>query len=220
MNFTYNLRFPGQYFDVETRLHYNYFRDYDPSTGRYIESDPIGIDSGLNSYGYAVQNPYDWIDPYGLYIIGEWESKPTLDVSGGPRRNPNSCSGRVIADCYFRGTDFGFGTEYYFYAEAKVSWSVKCKDTESCDQWVVKDLYYDTEDFTIKGPNAGLCAGVVTGTGIKAAPGLCILTNAVDIYTKYGGYVDDLLHEANEYMRTIENMSPEGLAQICKRNRK
>ena len=38
-----NLRFPGQYFDRETGLHYNYFRDYEPRTGRYIESDPIGL---------------------------------------------------------------------------------------------------------------------------------------------------------------------------------
>jgi RHS repeat-associated protein len=45
-NFTFNLRFPGQYYDVETGTHYNYFRDYEPQTGRYIESDPIGILGG------------------------------------------------------------------------------------------------------------------------------------------------------------------------------
>src|SRR3546814_9028105 len=42
--FAFNLCFPGQYFDEETRLHYNYFRDYEPQTGRYIESDPIGLE--------------------------------------------------------------------------------------------------------------------------------------------------------------------------------
>jgi RHS repeat-associated protein len=41
--YSLNLRFPGQYFDTETGLHYNYFRDYEPGVGRYVESDPIGF---------------------------------------------------------------------------------------------------------------------------------------------------------------------------------
>jgi RHS repeat-associated protein len=48
--FAYELRFPGQYFDHPTKLHYNYFRDYDPRLGRYIESDPIGLAGGINTY--------------------------------------------------------------------------------------------------------------------------------------------------------------------------
>ena len=63
---TNNLRFPGQYYDQETGLHYNYFRDYDPSTGRYVESDPIGLDGGNNTYGYVHNNPLIHIDPFGL----------------------------------------------------------------------------------------------------------------------------------------------------------
>ncbi|MBT8067910.1 MAG: hypothetical protein KJO09_11770 [Gammaproteobacteria bacterium] len=50
------------------RLFYNYYRTYDPSTGRYLESDPIGLQGGLNTYGYVYQNPLRWIDPLGLDV--------------------------------------------------------------------------------------------------------------------------------------------------------
>lgn len=77
---TYNLRFPGQYFDRETWLHYNYYRDYDPQVGRYVQADPAGVlttawpmaNSSLNHlYGYANNNPLSFSDPQGLQSIGQ-----------------------------------------------------------------------------------------------------------------------------------------------------
>jgi RHS repeat-associated protein len=68
--FSYDLRFPGQFFDQATHLHYNYFRDYDPRLGRYIESDPIGLAGGINTYAYAGGNPAGNIDPSGLGPFG------------------------------------------------------------------------------------------------------------------------------------------------------
>ena len=64
--FKYNLRFPGQIYDAITGHHYNYFRDYDPKLGRYMQADPIGLNGGLNRYGYVGQSPLMFIDPFGL----------------------------------------------------------------------------------------------------------------------------------------------------------
>jgi RHS repeat-associated protein len=69
LKFSLPLRFPGQYFDKETGLHYNYFRDFDPNLGRYIQSDPIGLEGGINTYGYALGTPLRYTDARGLETI-------------------------------------------------------------------------------------------------------------------------------------------------------
>jgi RHS repeat-associated protein len=64
--FTYNLRFPGQYYQAEIGLNQNVFRDYDPLAGKYVESDPIGVRGGIDTYAYVGDNPLTFHDPSGL----------------------------------------------------------------------------------------------------------------------------------------------------------
>ncbi len=77
-----NLRFPGQYYDWETGLHQNWFRDYDPSLGRYREPDPIGIAGDLSLYSYVADDPINVADPLGLYGWYEF-LEDSANVSAG-----------------------------------------------------------------------------------------------------------------------------------------
>ena len=113
-----DLRFPGQYYDGETGLHYNFIRYYDPSTGRYVTRDPIGLAGGdVNSYRYVGNNPLKIIDPFVLWPRPAHERMidlrfPTLD----PRLADAIKRGSAYAD------SFKFQTPEYAYMHAMRSY--------------------------------------------------------------------------------------------------
>jgi RHS repeat-associated protein len=83
------LRFPGQYYQTETRLNYNYYRDYDSATGRFIESDPAGLDADSDApYSYVAGDPIDYDDPDGLYRVKNAQV---------PMPSPALHTGRILA---------------------------------------------------------------------------------------------------------------------------
>jgi len=121
--FVSDMRFPGQRYDAVSGLNYNYFRDYDPSAGRYVQSDPIGLGGGVSTYGYANQSPVLNIDPYGLQSI----------LSCGNPANAATCAAAGIGAS--AGTSGGYvGASGAAAAAASTLLTGDSAKTESCPQ--------------------------------------------------------------------------------------
>jgi RHS repeat-associated protein len=121
-----NLRFPGQYVDQETGLNYNHFRDYDPSIGRYVQSDPIGLDGGLNTYLYGYANPIGNFDPEGLDPLTPSQGQGVANAAAKWIGTPYVYGGsdrKKGADCS--------GSTWSIYKEAGFSYSSNKVDTKT-----------------------------------------------------------------------------------------
>ncbi len=136
---TNNLRFPGQFEDAETGLHYNYFRDYDPGTGRYVESDPIGLDGGVNTFAYGLSSPERWADPSGLYI-GFWHR--TFTESAALMAGMSAVAARELAQAVV-DVDAEPGSQDVMNAQVHAmcqSGFTKQICQESLDKWIHDEL--------------------------------------------------------------------------------
>jgi RHS repeat-associated protein len=171
------LRFPGQYHDGESGLHYNYFRTYDPALGRYLESDPIGMDGGLNTFLYAGANPTKHFDPLGLAVRGEWIESPRFNLQEAGIEdwqliNPSLSNWGYLQFIRLQG-----------HAKGYVNIDVRC--TERCDEWEIHDRVNVSAQGAIDvGPNLyALGMGLVTrnpiaGVGANMALGGAALLQA------------------------------------------
>lgn len=142
--FTFDMRFPGQRYDDATGLHYNYFRDYDPAVGRYVQSDPIGLAGGVSTYAYVASAPATRSDRYGLY-------SSSIDGAG----DATSC-----ATCAPQKRRFGSTTDAAKFIIGQVASDSYRLDREFCGL-----ICRDNES------GQYFLAGVTTGTSTSCAPG-------------------------------------------------
>ncbi|WP_304438406.1 RHS repeat-associated core domain-containing protein, partial [Lysobacter sp. Root983] len=133
--FVFDLRFPGQRYDATSGLNYNYFRDYDPATGRYSQSDPIGLKGGTSTYAYVSSNPMLRIDPYGLEGIGPWTFPPDYHEQQKCNQARN-CAAIAMARAYLemRWLNWKYSDKYFHCkANCEATRCGKCGEQRACE---------------------------------------------------------------------------------------
>lgn len=160
------LRLPGQYLDAESGLHYNYFRNFEPGTGRYIEPDPLGLRAGPSLYSYVLGNPLGFFDPWGLLRVCYGTSRPRYEldlVNGGLVQDgwhpyfDQSCAS-VPEPCTYSSCDHCYR-----------AWNRCSLVADSDPAGLAIGMLGGGIGFMIKRPVLQLCAGAVASWGLTNA---------------------------------------------------
>lgn len=144
-----NLRFQGQYYDLETELHYNRYRYYESHSARYVSKDPIGLEGGLNIMNYVI-NPNQLIDPMGLYVVLDFYKHKNIIIARDIEKDTkliiqNVYTGGQINDIGFtsNGTALPNGKYFLVPDDRHPDWYALYGD----DGWI--------DDFSIDGKRSG-----------------------------------------------------------------